>query len=33
VPGAIGPIFASSLFEDYRWINAQRIDVSRGQGI
>ena len=29
----IGPMIASLLSEDNRWINAQRIEVSGGQGI
>jgi NAD(P)-dependent dehydrogenase (short-subunit alcohol dehydrogenase family) len=29
----IGPMFASLLNEDNRWINAQRIEVSGGQGL
>ncbi|ADH90049.1 short-chain dehydrogenase/reductase SDR [Ancylobacter novellus DSM 506] len=33
VPDDIGPMIASLLSEDNRWINAQRIEVSGGQGI
>ncbi|MBE9603543.1 SDR family oxidoreductase [Acetobacteraceae bacterium H6797] len=33
VPDDIGPMVASLLSEDNRWINAQRIEVSGGQGI
>ena len=33
VPDDIGPMIASLLTEDNRWINAQRIEVSGGQGI
>jgi NAD(P)-dependent dehydrogenase (short-subunit alcohol dehydrogenase family) len=33
LPGDIGPMIASLLSEDNRWINAQRIEVSGGQGI
>ena len=33
VPDDIGPMVASLLAEDNRWINAQRIEVSGGQGI
>ncbi|GLK84747.1 SDR family NAD(P)-dependent oxidoreductase [Ancylobacter defluvii] len=33
VPDDIGPMIASLLAEDNRWINAQRIEVSGGQGI
>ena len=29
----IGPMVASMLSEDHRWVNAQRIEVSGGQGI
>lgn len=29
----IGPMVASLLSEDNRWVNAQRIEVSGGQGI
>lgn len=29
----IGPMIASLLSEDHRWVNAQRIEVSGGQGI
>jgi len=29
----IGPMVASLLSEDQRWVNAQRIEVSGGQGI
>lgn len=29
----IGPMVASLLSEDHRWVNAQRIEVSGGQGI
>ena len=29
----IGPVIASLLSEDTRWVNAQRIEVSGGQGI
>ncbi len=32
-PDDIGPMIASLLSEDNRWINAQRIEVSGGQGI
>jgi NAD(P)-dependent dehydrogenase (short-subunit alcohol dehydrogenase family) len=33
VPGDIGPMIASLLGEENRWINAQRIEVSGGQTI
>jgi NAD(P)-dependent dehydrogenase (short-subunit alcohol dehydrogenase family) len=33
VPDDIGPMIATLLSEDNRWINAQRIEVSGGQGI
>lgn len=33
VPDDIGPMIASLLTEDNRWINAQRIEVSGGQGL
>ena len=33
VPDDIGPMIASLLSEDNRWINAQRVEVSGGQGI
>lgn len=33
VPDDIGPMIASLLGEDNRWINAQRIEVSGGQGL
>jgi NAD(P)-dependent dehydrogenase (short-subunit alcohol dehydrogenase family) len=33
VPDDIGPVIAGLLTEDNRWINAQRIEVSGGQGI
>jgi NAD(P)-dependent dehydrogenase (short-subunit alcohol dehydrogenase family) len=33
VPDDIGPMIASLLTDDNRWINAQRIEVSGGQGI
>lgn len=33
VPDDIGPMIASLLSEDNRWINAQRIEVSGGQAI
>jgi hypothetical protein len=33
VPDDIGPMIASLLAEENRWINAQRIEVSGGQGI
>ena len=33
LPSDIGPMIASLLSEDNRWINAQRIEVSGGQGI
>jgi len=33
VPDDIGPMIASLLTEDNRWINAQRIEVSGGQSI
>jgi NAD(P)-dependent dehydrogenase (short-subunit alcohol dehydrogenase family) len=33
VPDDIGPMIASLLSEDNRWINAQRIEVSGGQNI
>jgi NAD(P)-dependent dehydrogenase (short-subunit alcohol dehydrogenase family) len=29
----VGPMIASLLGEDNRWVNAQRIEVSGGQGI
>lgn len=33
LPDDIGPMIASLLSEDNRWINAQRIEVSGGQGL
>ena len=33
VPDDIGPMVASLLTEENRWVNAQRIEVSGGQGI
>jgi NAD(P)-dependent dehydrogenase (short-subunit alcohol dehydrogenase family) len=33
VPEDIGPMIASLLTDDSRWVNAQRIEVSGGQGI
>jgi NAD(P)-dependent dehydrogenase (short-subunit alcohol dehydrogenase family) len=33
LPDDIGPMIASLLSEDNRWINAQRIEVSGGQAI
>ncbi|MDB5928829.1 MAG: family NAD(P)-dependent oxidoreductase [Polaromonas sp.] len=33
LPEDIGPMIASLLSEDNRWVNAQRIEVSGGQGI
>jgi len=33
LPDDIGPMIASLLKEDNRWVNAQRIEVSGGQGI
>jgi NAD(P)-dependent dehydrogenase (short-subunit alcohol dehydrogenase family) len=33
VPDDIGPMIASLLSEDNRWITAQRIEVSGGQAI
>ncbi len=33
LPDDIGPMIASLLLEDNRWVNAQRIEVSGGQGI
>ena len=33
LPDDIGPMIASLLHEDNRWVNAQRIEVSGGQGI
>ncbi|MFG1359255.1 SDR family oxidoreductase [Xanthobacter pseudotagetidis] len=33
VPDDIGPMIASLLGEDNRWVNAQRIEVSGGQGL
>lgn len=33
VPDDIGPMVASLLAEENRWVNAQRIEVSGGQGI
>ena len=33
LPDDIGPMIASVLSEDNRWVNAQRIEVSGGQGI
>ena len=33
LPDDIGPMVASLLGEDNRWVNAQRIEVSGGQGI
>ena len=33
VPDDVGPMVASLLSEDNRWVNAQRIEVSGGQGI
>jgi NAD(P)-dependent dehydrogenase (short-subunit alcohol dehydrogenase family) len=32
-PDDIGPMIAGLLSEDYRWVNAQRIEVSGGQFI
>ena len=33
LPDDIGPMIASLLTADNRWVNAQRIEVSGGQGI
>jgi NAD(P)-dependent dehydrogenase (short-subunit alcohol dehydrogenase family) len=33
LPDDIGPMIASLLCEDNRWINAQRIEVSGGMAI
>ena len=33
VPDDIGPAIARLLSEDNRWVNAQRIEISGGQGI
>ena len=33
LPDNIGPMIASLLSEDNRWVNAQRIEVSGGQSI
>ncbi|TIX39541.1 MAG: SDR family oxidoreductase, partial [Mesorhizobium sp.] len=33
MPDDIGPMIASLLSEDNRWVNAQRIEVSGGQAI
>ena len=33
VPDDIGPMIASLLSEDNRWVNAQRIEVSGGMSI
>lgn len=33
LPDDIGPMIASLLSEDNRWVNAQRIEVSGGQTI
>ena len=33
VPDDVGPMVASLLSADHRWVNAQRIEVSGGQGI
>lgn len=33
VPDDVGPVIAGLLAEDNRWVNAQRIEVSGGQGI
>lgn len=33
LPDDIGPMIASLLTEDHRWVNAQRIEISGGQGI
>jgi len=33
VPEDIGPMIASLLTADHRWVNAQRIEVSGGQGL
>jgi NAD(P)-dependent dehydrogenase (short-subunit alcohol dehydrogenase family) len=33
LPDDIGPMIASLLAEDNRWVNAQRIEVSGGQGL
>ncbi|MDR3515529.1 MAG: SDR family oxidoreductase [Azospirillaceae bacterium] len=33
LPDDIGPMIASLLTEDNRWVNAQRIEVSGGQGL
>ena len=33
LPDDIGPMIASLLSEDNRWVNAQRIEVSGGQSI
>jgi NAD(P)-dependent dehydrogenase (short-subunit alcohol dehydrogenase family) len=33
LPDDIGPMIANLLSEDNRWVNAQRIEVSGGQGL
>ena len=33
VPDDVGPMIAGLLTESDRWVNAQRIEVSGGQGI
>jgi NAD(P)-dependent dehydrogenase (short-subunit alcohol dehydrogenase family) len=33
VPDDIGPMIASLLADDNRWVNAQRIEVSGGQSL
>lgn len=33
LPDDIGPMIASLLSDNNRWVNAQRIEVSGGQGI
>lgn len=32
-PDDVGPMIAALLSDDNRWVNAQRIEVSGGQGI
>ena len=33
IPGDLGPVIASLLSDDNRWVNAQRIEVSGGIAI
>jgi len=30
LPGDVGPVIAALLSEDFRWVNAQRIEVAGG---